>query len=171
MTCKPIKNNSHPHENTSMEDMLLEPITKKRLSKFLALKAQTENHLERIARMKSNEKFPTMRESGGSGHQSGASDRMANAVIKRLTYEEQISEQINANLAEMDIIRKAIDALEDPMEQEVLRLRYVDGDGFYKRMPWRDVAMRMYHDDDESKIRAVTRIHGRALENIRKVEI
>lgn len=148
----------------------MEPMTKKRLSRFLSLKAQTTNHLERIARMKSNEQFPAMRESDGSSHQPGASDRMGNAVIKRITYEDEITAELEANLAEMDAIRKAIKSLDDLMEQEVLWNRYIEPDGI-KHMPWRDVAIRMYHNDDENTIRAVTRLHGKALESIRKVEV
>lgn len=153
----------------------MEPMTKKRLSKFLSLKVQTENHLERIARMKSNEQFPAMRESDGSSRQPGASDRMANSVIRRLTYEEKIQAQIEANLVEIEAIQMAIDALDDPMEQECLRCRYIDGaedeEGRLKHMPWREVALKVYYSDTENAIRAVTRLHGRALESIRKVDI
>ena len=55
------------------------------------------------------------------------------------------------------------------MEREVLRLRYIDGIG-YRHMPWKDVARRLYGDDDESQMQAVYRVHGRALQHIRAIE-
>jgi len=91
-------------------------------------------------------------------------------VISEFGNIDEITAELEANLAEMDAIRKAIKSLDDLMEQEVLWNRYIEPDGI-KHMPWRDVALRMYHDDDESTIRAVTRLHGKALESIRKVEI
>ena len=51
---------------------------------------------------------------------------MGNTIIKRITYEEEISEQLEANLAEMELIQKAVLSLEDRNEQECLRCRYID---------------------------------------------
>jgi len=33
---------------------------------------------------------------------------MGNTIVKRITYEEEISEQLEANLAEMEAIQKAV---------------------------------------------------------------
>jgi len=88
------------------EGTLLEPMTKERLSRFFSLKIQTENHLERITRLKSKAQFPEMRENDGSSRNPGAGDPMANTIVKRITYEEEISEQLEANLAEMELIPK-----------------------------------------------------------------
>ena len=43
-----------------------------------------------------------------------------------------------------------------------------DEEGNRRRLTWRDVALRVYRKDDENAIRATTRLHRRALENIRK---
>ena len=97
---------------------------------------------------------------------------MANTIVKRITYEEEISEQLEANLAEMELIQKAVLSLEGRNEQEYLRCRYVDviedEEGNRKRLTWRDVALRVYRKDDENAIRATTRLHKRALESVKR---
>lgn len=146
-----------------------EPITKERLHKYIFIRREVENHLERLTRMKNQALIPARKEGDGSQHTPGASDRMADAIIKRLTYEDKTAEDIEAKLDEMDKIRGAIDSLADPMEREVLRLRYIDGAG-YRPMPWKDVALSLYGDDDEAQVRSVHRVHGRALQHIREVK-
>ena len=47
----------------------------------------------------------------------------------------------------MEKIEEAISQIQDPMEREVLRLRYIDGD-CWKPMPWGEVALRIYGDND-----------------------
>ena len=147
----------------------MEPITKERLHKYIFIRREVENHLERLTRMKNQALIPARRDGDGSKHTTGSSDRMADAIIKRLIYEDETADKIEANLDEMDCIRGAIDSLDDPMEREVLRLRYIDGSG-YRYMPWKDVAVRLYGDDDEAQLRAVLRIHGRALQHIREIK-
>ena len=49
-------------------------MTKEPLSRSFSLKIQTENHLERITRLKSKAQFPEMRENDGSSRNPGAGD-------------------------------------------------------------------------------------------------
>jgi hypothetical protein len=83
--------------------------------------------------------------------------------------EDRLADKIAANVEEMNKIEAAISSLEDPFEQEVLWMRYIDVDEDGQRLKWEDIAERIYHNID--KTRNVTRLHGRALESIRKVEI
>lgn len=148
-----------------------EPITKERLEKYSSLRRSVENQLERLARLKNAELIPAMTESDGSKRAPAvSSSKMENAIVRRMTYEDDIMPDVEAKLAEMEAIRAAINLLSDPQEAEVLRFRYIDGDG-YKPMKWRDVALKMYRDDDESKIKAAQRVHERAIENIERIEI
>lgn len=142
-------------------------MTKQRLSKYITLKMENANQLERLARMESEAQLPGMRESDGSQHTGGATDRMEKAIIRYMEYRERITPKIKENEAEMERIEEAIDRVGDPMEREVLRLRYTDGE-HCRHMPWRDVALKIYGDDDESKLQSVYRLHGRALQSIRK---
>lgn len=143
-------------------------ITKERLKNYVYIRREVENQLERLERLKNEALIPAVRESDGSKHQ-GASDRMANAIIRRITYEEQIAADMEAKIAEMDEIRAAIDGLQDPQEREVLRMRYIDCRG-YHNTSWRRVAMQIYGDDDEAQLQSVYRIHGRALVHIGAVQ-
>lgn len=145
-----------------------EPITKEKLMKYVSLRMEIENHLERLARMKQNERFPAMKDPDGSKHTSFGSDRMANAVLKRLDYEERVAPRLEANMREMDEIEAAINKLENPMEREVLWLRYIDGD-HCRLMPWTDVCDALYGASDKKYMLATYRLHGQALQNIKNV--
>lgn len=103
------------------------PMTKERLLRYRSLRMENENQLERLARMKSGELFPAIREGEGAQHTGTAGDRLTDAVIRRMEYEERIRPLIEANLREMGEIEAAIGRIQDPMEREVLRLRYLDG--------------------------------------------
>ena len=70
-------------------------------------------------------------------------ERMALAVERYTEYEKEIRPYIAANEHRMQAIRAAISAIPDPMEREVLRLRYTDGD-CYRPLPWKEVAANLY---------------------------
>ena len=140
----------------------MEPMTQERLCQYIGLKIQTENHIERLARMKSRELFPPMREADGSKRQPGGGDRMGGAISHRLEVEDMLAGKIEANRQEMRKIETAINSLE-PLEAEILWARYVD-DNDGKRRTWEDITESIYHDPD--KVRTVTRIHDRAIEQI-----
>lgn len=148
-----------------------EPMTKSRLKNYIRLKKSVEIYEERLARLKNEEQIPAMRQSDGSKRGAGASDRMANAIVRRLAYEEKMQASMQRIAAEMDAIESAIDQLSDALEREVLRLRYIDGDGECGYMPWKDVALTLYGDYDERLEKAVLRLHGRALQSVGKVEV
>lgn len=59
-------------------------------------------------------------------------------------------------------IEAVIDGISSPMLREVLRIRYTDTDT-WKPLKWRDVAMRMYGDDDDNAMRRLLRFHREAL--------
>ena len=124
---------------------------KQRLYSYLGIKLDVESKLEQLARMKNDERIPAMKESDGS-QRSGVSDRMANAVARRLDYEARIM--------------PVLESIPDPMERSVLYLRYIDGD-MYRHRKWPDIAERIYGDCDEAQIKAVHRLHGRALQSIK----
>ena len=138
---------------------------KESLGRYLALRAETENRLERLARLKNAAEIPAMRTGDGSQHTGSSGERMARAVEAYIEYEEQIRPQIEANQREMAAICAMVEALQDPMEREVLRLRYLDGQTV-QLSRWQDVAYRLYGDDDEKHVHACMRLHKRAILNI-----
>ena len=138
---------------------------KTRLASYVTLRTEVENREERLARLESEAEMPPMRMGDGSKHTGGNSDRMGKAVARLIEYKEKFGPVIRDKRRKMRAIEDAIDALADPLEREVLRLRYLDGDGS-RLVKWRVVAVGIYGDDDEKDIRAAQRLHGDALENI-----
>ena len=147
------------------EDMSKE---KDYLRLYKKLKTKVENDEDRLARAKSEEQFPGAKPPSESKHQVTGTDRMGNAVLRRLALEERLCPRIAENRRRMDEIEDTVDSIADPQESEVLRLRYFDGD-FGRLMPWEDVAMGIYRRDDEKWLKATYRLHGKALQSLRAV--
>ena len=88
---------------------------------------------------------------------------MANATVRYMEQKKKLAPKISAAKAVMQAIEDAVYAIDDPLEQEVLTLRYLEGAEGYRLMKWRDVALALYHSDDEADITRVHRLHGAAL--------
>lgn len=150
----------------------MEPMTKDRLLKYQGIRLRVNNRKERLARLKSNERFPAAKESDGSKHQVTGFDRQAAAVMKRMAYEDEIREVMAADEAELNAIKRAVNSLEDPIESEVLWLRYIEGeideDGIETARPkkWKDIAIAMGRKDDDSTIRSLQNVHSAAIDHI-----
>lgn len=144
----------------------MDKTTKQRLASYRALRLEVDNQLDRLARLRNEERLPAMRESSGAKSTSGSGDRMERAILRRMEYEERVLPQIEAAKREMAAIEAAIDRLEDPLERECLRLRYIDGDE-YRMTAWNDVAISIYGNDGDGSLRTVYRLHGNALKGIK----
>lgn len=136
-----------------------------RLKSFVFLLSEVEHQLERLSRMKINELFPARMDSDGSKHTAARNDRMATAIVHRLEYENKLFDEIEQKMNEIDTITNAIYNIADPVEREVLRMRYMDGER-NRQKPWREIAIDMYGDDDEKQMQMVFRIHRRAIDNL-----
>lgn len=140
----------------------MEPVTKERLARYISLKKENENRLERLARMKSNAEMPAQRDPDGSKHTGSSGERMAQAIEAYMEYEEQIRPLVEANRREMAEIEAAVAALPDPLEREVLRLRYMDGENM-RLLSWKEVAYKLFGECDESSQKRARRIHEKAV--------
>ena len=140
-------------------------MTKERLASYVSLRMETDRQLEKLIRMKNEEKLPAMRMGDESKRTGTTGDRLERLIIRRMEYEERVLPSIESAQQEMEAIEDAINALHDPLEREVLRLRYIEGE-YYRLMPWRDVAVNLFGDDDDKYILATYRTHGRALQHI-----
>lgn len=78
---------------------------------------------------------------------------------------EEIEARCKKNLDEMAAIRAAISMLDDPLECEVLRLRYTDSPDAI-RTKWKDIAMEIYGRGDEGGIQNTERLHNRAIKHL-----
>lgn len=158
---------------TKREKDVGEPITQEHLLKYLGWKMCVHNDKERLARAEHEAMWPTAGESSGSQHQPGRGDRMERAVIRKVELDEDLLPRIRGNEHRMGQITRAIDALDDPFEQEVLRLIYIDGawdeelqQYTYEQATQSEVARKMRGKDDEASAAWVKRLHQRALQSI-----
>ena len=113
---------------------------KKRLSNYSAIRVELDILEERLARLKSEETLPPMRPGNGSKPTGGTGDRQERAIIRRMEYEQRHGPEIEAKRKELKDIDDSINAVAEPMERMVLRIRYTESETA-KPMPWRDVAI------------------------------
>ena len=88
---------------------------------------------------------------------SGPSDKIGAAVELLVAEQAALCDQLATTHTILEEITKAIARLENPMQREVLELRYVDG------LPRWKIANRMYISE-----RWVASLHRKALENLRE---
>ncbi|MEG1492573.1 MAG: hypothetical protein RR394_10015 [Oscillospiraceae bacterium] len=145
-------------------------MTKERLMRYLYLREENEHSRERLARLRCNAEMPPAVESDGSQRSGANKGKLENAVICYIELDAELTPRIEINDAEMREIRAAISSLNDPLEREVLRARYIDSDSC-RHMMWADVAYAIYGDNDERFVQAAFKLHARALQNIEVKEI
>ena len=104
------------------------------------LRLHIEGLQERIARIRASLEGSAIRIRDLPGGASKERDRMATDVARLLELEDQLKAQVLEYETELIVIDEALAALPSP-EQEVMRLRYVDG------LKWWEVAQRMNYDE------------------------
>jgi len=141
------------------------PVTKEDLLRYIPLKREIEVRQERIVRMRSHEQYPEMHDASESQHVASATDSTAKAIEARLEYTDTTDQLIAQNWAEIRRIETAVDALSNPLERQVILLRYMSAE--FCRMPlWSAIAMRMYGNDDRNQVLSCFRLHKTALANL-----
>ena len=141
---------------------------KEYLESYAALKQEALNNEERIEEAENEALIPAMKQGDGSQRTPGNGDRQEKAYIRYIETKDRLQPIIDANRAKMRQIEDDIASLADPMQREVLRLRYIDVD-CWKPVKWRFVALTMYHNDDENALRKLQYIHREALASIDSV--
>lgn len=104
------------------------------------LRRRIEGLQERIARIRSALEGSAIRIRDLPGGASKERDRMATDVARLLELEDQLKARVLEYETELIVIDEALAALPSP-EQEIMRLRYVDG------LKWRQVAQHMNYDE------------------------
>lgn len=141
---------------------------KTRLSNYSAIRVELDNLEERLERLKSEETIPPMRPGNGSKPTGGTGDRQERAIIRRMEFEERHGPEMEAKRKELRYIEESINAVPDPMERMVLRIRYTESETA-KPMLWKNVAFAIYRDDSEAKMLATYRIFEKAIKSLRKL--
>lgn len=140
------------------------------LGGYQGLKLEYDTWYERWTRLDNEQYIPAMREGDGSKRNPGASDRMGNATLRRMDFEEQTADEINRIKSGMKSIETAINSLRDPMHRAILRQRYITGNGRYGLKPWADITMMLYARCDEVGLKRVRRIFNSAIAELVKRE-
>lgn len=148
------------------EQIQTNSMKKEWLKSYVSLRMESERLDEKLARMKNKEKIPARRMGDESKHTGTTGDSLQCRINDRVEYEEWALPFIESARQKMKAIEDAINALHDPLEREVLRMRYIEGE-FYKQMPWWKVSIKLFGDDDERHIQATHRAHSKALQHIR----
>lgn len=126
---------------------------KARLERYAGLRLEVRLRLERLAELQQmDQERPTL-----SGSRS---DR----------YAQTIAPTVQTNRREMSEIEAAVAALPDPLEREVLRLRYMEpfrdpqtGRESIRATPWKGVSIVLFGSDREEHVSACWRLHSAAL--------
>ena len=143
----------------------MQPVMQERLRRYVSLKKENENRIEKLLRLKAEAEFPAKHEPDGSQHSGHTGERMARATERYVEYEKRMRPLLAANKKEMAEIEDAVNALESPAEREVLRMRYMDSE-CYSLPTWEEIACELYGDADHAAMLRVHRLHARALKSL-----
>lgn len=138
---------------------------KEYLLEYAALKMEAINNEDRIAEAFNETLIPAVTQGDGSQRTPGRGDRQEKMNIRYIETKERLQPVIDANKAKMRQIEDDIASLADLMQREVLRLRYIDVDG-WQPVPWRLVAITMYRGDEDKDVHRVLRLHREALASL-----
>ena len=92
----------------------------------------------------------------GLPHGSGVSDPTADTAARTAKIAAELSQKLNECIELRLQIERAVNALNEPRERELMRRRYIEG------QRWEQVAYEMNYT-----LRHVTRLHGRILQRMR----
>ena len=131
---------------------------KRWLGRCMHVKSEIDDLLEEIERVHSMRTRITtvLRETTASGGAVG--DRRTDATVSLIELEERLRERLKGLSAIYNEVSAVIDKLPSHKQRQVMRLHYLAG------MSFEQIAKRYNRD-----IRSLFRLHGRALENIRRM--
>ena len=136
-----------------------EPIgvmTKERLRQYVYLIKEIEAQKERLAQIEASLLHPKPSIGDGMPHSNYAVDRMAIAIANKIELEELIIKNIKKAQQEAAAIERAIQTLNNPIDRELMRLKYLDG------LTWEEVAEKLCRSRQW-----VTVLHGRILQKLK----
>lgn len=133
--------------------------TKARLEQYAGLRLELHNRLQQLARL-----------------QQADRDSPLLAGSRAEEYARQIAGTVQRNRRQLAEIEAAVATLHDPLEREVLRLRYLEpsrdpqtGQKSAKLTSWKEIAYSIRGRSDEGACKAVRRIHDRALKRLTSI--
>ena len=122
--------------------------TKARLEQYAGLRLELHNRLQQLARL-----------------QQADRDRPLLTGSRAEEYARRIAGTVQRNRRELAEVEAAVTALTDPIEREVLRLRYMASETC-RPMPWAQVADNIMHRYDQAVLHFIHRAHKKALQHL-----
>lgn len=130
---------------------------KTRLERYTGLRLEVRIRLERLATLQQMDR-----------------ERPSPCGSRSEEYARAIAPIVQANRREMAEIEAAVAALPDPLERNVLQMRYLQpssdpetGRDSCRHMLWSDIADRIYGNPYERGVKMVMGVHRRALEHLK----
>ena len=139
------RSESEARKGESISNAEKEAIAKEMLIQYAGRKMETNNRLERLV---------VLRQADENKGTSFAVD-----------YTQQITPRIQENKRFLDGMEKAVQKIADPLEREVLQMRYMDGNTC-RLTGWKEVAFQLYQDDSAANVTAAHRLHRKALHTL-----
>lgn len=139
------RSESEARKGESISNAEKEAIAKEMLIQYAGRKMETNNRLERLV---------VLRQADENKGTSFAVD-----------YTQQITPRIQENKRFLDVIEKAVQKIADPLEREVLQMRYMYGNAC-RLTGWKEVAFQLYKDDSAANVTAAHRLHRKALHTL-----
>ena len=137
-------------ENMTRDD------AKTRLERYTGLRLEVRIRLERLATLQQMDR-----------------ERPSPCGSRSEEYAREIAPIVQANRREMAEIEAAVAALPDPLEREVLRLRYLEpsldpqtGRESARRTPWSEIAFQLQGDCSGAMQHSALRHHAKALAHL-----
>ena len=129
---------------------------KTRLERYAGLRLELKNRLHQLGAM-----------------QKADRERPSPCGSRSEEYAREIAPIVQANRREMAEIEAAVAALPDPLEREVLRLRYLEpskdprtGKNSIRHTTWKDISAVLMGNTREDGIHACLRFHSNALSHL-----
>jgi DNA-directed RNA polymerase specialized sigma subunit len=113
-----------------------------------------------IAQIRTTMESPRIQAMDGMPRGSGGGDAMASIVAELIHLEEKYRDKLHRLHTAMSEVEDLIGSLDDPVERQVLRCRYIDG------LIWEEVCVKLNYSWSQTH-----RIHGGALDKLVEAEI
>lgn len=136
------------------------------LLRYQAVERAIDNQIERLETLEARLQTVSSPRLDGMPHGTPMQDRIGATLAQKEEIENRIKDMIKAQTNRRHEIEHYVDCLQKADEKATLLMRYIDGE------QWKDVSMMLFGakddflDREDSYLRRVTKLHGRALQNL-----
>lgn len=128
---------------------------KQKLHSYNAIRHECKQIVDQLKALETAATSPRIQALDGMPHGSGGGDAMAGIVAELVQLEEKYKDKLHRLHAAMAEVEDMIDSLEDPVERQVLRCRYIEG------LIWEEICVKLNYSWSQTH-----RHHGAALDKL-----